>query len=171
MGLFPVAQFIFTIICVFSYFVLELEFFGSPINVYYLSLIGGTLITVIARIIEYFAKKRKSLKRAKEGKKYLHQAVKGLDEAEKIYLSASAKAPEVTDFWYSYSYTLPEKEREKFIAAGKSISVGKWQEDYESIRTSEDTVKTQRSLVFKQILEVRPLTAAASEQIINKYNL
>lgn len=171
LGLFPVAQFIFTVICLFAYFVFELELFGSPINVYYLSLIGGTLITVLARIIEYFAKKRKSLKRSKEGKKYLYQAEKGLDEAEKIYLSASAKAPEVTDFWYSYSYTLPEKERDKFIAAGKSISVGKWQEDYESIRTSEDTVKTQRRLVFKQILEVRPLTAADSEQIINKYNL
>ena len=161
LGLFPVAQFILTVICLFAYFVFELELFGSPVNVYYLSLIGGTLITVLARIIEYFAKKRKSLKRSKEGKNYLRQAEKGLDEAEKIYLNASAKAPEVTDFWYSYSYTLPEQERKKFISAGKSISVGKWQENYESTRTREDTVKTQRSLVFKQILEVRPLTAAA----------
>ena len=171
LGLFPVAQFIFTVICLFSYFVLELEFFGSPVNVYYLSLIGGTVITVLARIIEYFAKKRKSLKRAKSGKVYLPKLEKELDEAENIYLSAADKAPEITDFWYSHSYTLPEKEREKFIASGENINVGETQYNYNDKRASDDTVKTYQSLVFDQILEVRPLTANATEQIIDKYKL
>ena len=150
---------------------LELEFFGSPINVYYLSLIGGTLITVIARIIEYFAKKRKSLKKTKNGKIYLKAAETELDEAENIYLSSSAKIPEVKDFWFSYSYTLPQNEREKFIASGENIHVGEMQYSYNSKRVSGNTTTIEHSFVLNQILEVRPLTASASEQIINKYKL
>jgi len=46
-----------------------------------------------------------------------------------------------------------------------------WQESYVSDRKSSDTVSIRRVTILDQILEIRPLTASSTEQIINKYHL